>query len=51
MQTKITIDHVSVDALKSSELWAQIMALLLVDGAVSVTEIEAVENDASDDKR
>lgn len=47
MQTKIIIEHETVEALKASTLWAQIMALMFVDGAVSVVEISEVEEAAN----
>lgn len=48
MQTRIIIDHVSVEALKSSPLWREIMAVAFADGDVSVREI-AVDDDEKTD--
>ena len=39
MKTKIIIEHETVEALKASPLWEQIVALMFADGAVSVVEV------------
>jgi hypothetical protein len=39
MQTKIIIQHDTVEALKSSPLWQLIMDLFLASGPLSVVEI------------
>lgn len=44
MHTRIVIRHETVEALKSSALWQQIMALAFADGQVSVVEIARAED-------
>lgn len=43
MQTKIIIEHATVDALKASPLWKQIVKIMFSEGNVSVVEVEAIE--------
>jgi hypothetical protein len=43
MQTKIIIEHKTVEALKASPLWEQLMALMFSDGAVSVVEVGKID--------
>lgn len=45
MQTRIIIEHDTVEALKSSPIWEQIMALMLIDESVSVIEVEALDDE------
>lgn len=50
MFTKIVIRHTTVESLKSSQLWSEIMAIAFLDGVdVSVVEIGCEDAPADDD--
>ena len=44
MRTKIIIEHDSVEALKSSELWRIVNELFLIDGPVSIDEVMKIDD-------
>ena len=44
LHTRIIIKHKTVDALKASPLWQQIMAVAFADATVSVVEIARAED-------
>lgn len=48
MQTVITIKHDTVADLKTSQIWANVMALFLVDGPISVVGVADDDGHASD---
>ncbi len=47
MRTRIIIEHTDEQALKTSPIWAEIMAVFLKGGTISVVEIG--DDDAPDD--
>jgi len=49
MKTQIIIEHETVEALKSSELWEQIAALMFAKGPLSVIMVGITDDDETED--